>query len=1213
MIDSLLLQLKQYKKKYYLNLLTRGLLLSLALLLSAFIAANAAEYFGNLNTVLRGTLFFTFVAFALYLLVFYIGIPLTRLMNLNHPISDDEAAKQIGKYFPNISDKLLNTLQLSRLNAAENSLLAAGIKQRTAELSVIPFVNAVNFGENRKYLPRLFVPLVIMVVLLFFIPQMFTESTARIINYDKVYLPKAPFSFVPGNKALKAYRNEDFEIRVGIEGRAAPDQVYIMLNGRKHKMEKQGEVYAYTLRQVQKSENFNFEAAGFSSEGYTLEVLSRPDLVSFGVSLKFPAYVHKKNEEFRNAGNFTVPAGTVVAWDFSSTATDSLLLRTETDNLTLAAKPESSERFTLSKRFLASTSYQLLLKNKYSANREEIRYSIEVIPDQYPTLSAEQFRDSSLYNYIVLGGSIADDYGLSRLDLHYKISRAQNSGRKSDGGYTIKHIKIAPGQLSQNYLHNWSLDSLHLQPGDVLDYYMIVWDNDGVFGAKSTKSKVFEMRLPSAADIAKDIEAGTEKTAEALQKSTSKAQQLQKDVEKLKERLRGKRKMDFQDRKAIEELLKKQQEVQQEITKMQDQNRQMNEKTNRFDQQSAEMSEKLKDLQKLMDELLDDETKKLYEELQRLLNEKQPDPDRMENTLEKLENRQENLSKELDRSLELFKKLKFENKLEKTIDKLSKLANEQKELADKTAKEKDAKDKNDKAGDKKDDKAGDKKDDKNGDKKDGDKKDDKSGDKKDDKTGKPDSTGQKDNKDQDGQKPDDKSGDNKDQKGDNKDQNGQKPEDKAGEKPEEKLGEKQDELSKEFQEVKKELDELKKMNEEMQEKQDMEDTSPQERGVEKDQQDSKDQMQKKQFSKSAKKQKEAAEKMERMAGKMKEMQEQEGEEEAEENYEDLRNILENLLTLSFSQESLMKDFKSVSQVDPKFIALAQTQLKLKDDAVIIQDSLEALAKRVFQIRSFVTREVGKMNEYMEESIDAIRRRRQDIGAGKQQLAMTSMNNLALLLSDALKQMQEQMQQQQQASGKGSKKKKKPGKPQPGSSMGQLQKELNRKIGELQKSGMGGNSRQMSEELAKMAAQQEMIRKAVKKMDEQSTKEGKQPGGSGKQIQEMMEKTEQDLVNKRITQETMMRQKDILTRLLEAESAQREREMDEKRESKTAKEIPRSTPPSFDLYLKQKEQQVELLKTIPPTLTPFYKQESNRYFQTLNNGSAPAAPANGSPK
>ena len=98
---------------------------------------------------------------------------------------------------------------------------------------------------------------------------------------------------------------------------------------------------------------------------------------------------------------------------------------------------------------------------------------------------------------------------------------------------------------------------------------------------------------------------------------------------------------------------------------------------------------------------------------------------------------------------------------------------------------------------------------------------------------------------------------------------------------------------------------------------------------------------------------------------------------------------------------------------------------------------------------------------------------------------------------------------------------------------------------------------------------------------------------------MMEKTEQDLVNKKLTQETIMRQKDILTRLLEAESAMREREMDEKRESKTGKELPRSVPPGFELYLKQKEQQVELLKTIPPTLTPFYKQESNRYFQTLS--------------
>ena len=48
--------------------------------------------------------------------------------------------------------------------------------------------------------------------------------------------------------------------------------------------------------------------------------------------------------------------------------------------------------------------------------------------------------------------------------------------------------------------------------------------------------------------------------------------------------------------------------------------------------------------------------------------------------------------------------------------------------------------------------------------------------------------------------------------------------------------------------------------------------------------------------------------------------------------------------------------------------------------------------------------------------------------------------------------------------------------------------------------------------------------------------------------EEMEKTETDLVNKMVTQETLMRQKDIVTRMLRSEKAEMEREKEEKRES-----------------------------------------------------------------
>ncbi|MCP4295474.1 MAG: hypothetical protein GY786_07695, partial [Proteobacteria bacterium] len=122
------------------------------------------------------------------------------------------------------------------------------------------------------------------------------------------------------------------------------------------------------------------------------------------------------------------------------------------------------------------------------------------------------------------------------------------------------------------------------------------------------------------------------------------------------------------------------------------------------------------------------------------------------------------------------------------------------------------------------------------------------------------------------------------------------------------------------------------------------------------------------------------------------------------------------------------------------------------------------------------------------------------------------------------------------------------------------------------------------------------REALKQIGEDG--EGGLPSDELKELQKLMQQTEQELLNNNVSQQTIDRQKEIETRLLESEKADRERDMDNKRKSETGIEKPRINPPSLDEFLKLKEQQIELLKTIPPNLTPYYKKEVNQYFQTI---------------
>ncbi|HNK99450.1 MAG TPA: hypothetical protein PKO19_15155, partial [Chitinophagales bacterium] len=90
-----------------------------------------------------------------------------------------------------------------------------------------------------------------------------------------------------------------------------------------------------------------------------------------------------------------------------------------------------------------------------------------------------------------------------------------------------------------------------------------------------------------------------------------------------------------------------------------------------------------------------------------------------------------------------------------------------------------------------------------------------------------------------------------------------------------------------------------------------------------------------------------------------------------------------------------------------------------------------------------------------------------------------------------------------------------------------------------------------------------------------------------------------IVNKRITQETLKRQEEILTRLLEAEESDRQRKQDNERQSNTANEINRTIPPAIEEYLKKRNAELDLYKTVSPDLKPFYKNLVEEYLRDIN--------------
>jgi hypothetical protein len=322
-------------------------------------------------------------------------------------------------------------------------------------------------------------------------------------------------------------------------------------------------------------------------------------------------------------------------------------------------------------------------------------------------------------------------------------------------------------------------------------------------------------------------------------------------------------------------------------------------------------------------------------------------------------------------------------------------------------------------------------------------------------------------------------------------------------------------------------------------------------------------------------------------------------EDAQNNVDEqqLRELLKNLINSSFDQEKVMETLKNTNPTDPNYLILAQKQKDIKDNLKTAEDSLYSLSRRVPQIQSTVNQEVGSINSHIDHALENLSDRRTAEASRNQQYAMTSMNNLALMLNEALEQLQNSMKNGK--SGKG--KSKQPSLSQLNKMQQQLNQNMRQMRDQLQKQGNMSQSQRngMSEQLAKMARQQEMIRQALQQINKEENKDGTGGLGNLDKISKEMEQTENDIVNRRITDEMLKRQQQIQTRLLEAEKAQQQRDQDQQRESNVGKDLPPGYIKALQDYQKTKEKQTEQIKTVSPALNLYYKQKIKSYFDQLN--------------
>lgn len=1083
-------KLLAFKKRYYVFLFIRGLILSILFVLSYFLLATIAEYFLWFSSAVRFLLFALFVTTCLISIYLFLRRPLLFYL-MNKGMSDEEAARFVGQFFPLIRDKLLNMLQLT--TKSESALARASIQQKAKEFEPIPFENSIDLRKSSRYLRYLTVPLVFLLLILLINASIITGSTYRIVHFRKPFIPEAPFSFVVQNENLIGFRNEDFNLKLTLTGNAIPDQVYLIVGTNRYKMQQAGfGEFSHTFEKLQSPLSFYFEAAGFRSYPYEIKLAERPELESLRVELRFPGYLNRKPESIDNAGPLLIPEGTEVRWTTRSKHSASARIRLNNSQWSVM-QPVDNQIFRYSSIIRNGGYYEIQLENPFSLNREQLRYPIEITKDQFPEIAVTHLPDSVYYKTLLTGGIISDDHGLTELRLVFHMKKNE----KEQPAKTIR-LPINSNQVRQSFYYVWPLDTLHLKPGDELSYYLEVFDNDGVNGRKSTRSATYSLKLPDKQQVQSDIIRSQQRLLDAFREGVEQTKNFKNELEDAQQKVKGRQSLDWQDKKRLEDLLEKRKSLDEYLRQLSEQNQNLENKKDAFTEENERLREKAQQIQKLLDELLDDETRKLLEELQKLLQENARSQD-IQKILDQLNRDTRNLEKEMERTLELMRRMQFEFRLEQSIRDLKDIQHRQEDLLRETEKASENKGTHDET---------------------------------------------------------------------------------------QVLTKRQDEIKSDFEELSKKLKEVEQLGKEIGERLNLPDDALHDE-VGKEMDKSRENLNENNPDGAKAPQRKAIEKVKEMAQQLEQEMAGAMMEINMENLESLRHILHGLIKISHDQEQILNEFRKLASNDPQFNTLAQRQLKLKDDVKVLEDSLLALASRDPMMGSFITRETTDLEDNLKKAIEANKEKRRGPALSAMQLSMTSINNLALMLDNHYDAM---MQMMQNAMPSRSSKNNKGNNPR----LSELQRQLNERIEELRQSGKQG--RQLSEELARLAAEQERIRKALKEFEENLKKDGGKGPGDG--LESQMEESELDLVNKQLTEELIQRQRQILTRLLEAENSLREQDYDDERKGETARDYDKIIPKAIEDYLRKKEKETELLRTLPPRLYPYYQREIDEYLKRL---------------
>lgn len=609
-------------------------------------------------------------------------------------------ARRAGKYAFAKEDTLINALQLERNSGDSTSadLSHTFVEEAAKKLEGMDLAALLPIGRTEKWKRITLTMLMITTLLTSFTWQHSASSLYRWAHPKTEFIPPLPFSLESATGHIHILGGETAPLVFQASG-VVPDSITLELRSLAQdrgslkyitlpRISEEGG-YSYNLSEVYhdfvyrvfvSSKNFWQSWREISSPSYSISVTDRPIMENFTVSVIAPAYSRLPVQtQGANQADVRGLKGSTISITLSSNqelGKAELILNEKHRSMKVLRKKASIE-------FLLDEEGQFIIHledTRGISNRNPIPYHLQIIPDLPPEMSilqpppiVELGGDQTIPIYM----TIEDDFGFSNLQVAYEIRRP--SYIQAEPFISMFSIHIEDMTLVKQEINTvWTLVELGLMPEDEVHYHFELYDNDSVSGPKKSLSGTFIARLPSLNDLFRAFSEQEKDIAEKVEMELEDVRRLKKQLEKAELDLLKTDKPNWDQQQALKKILEEVKEELERFHKLSEQLEALNKTGDKHELFSEDLLQKFNELQKLIEEIFPPEflenMNSLEQALENLNNED------LLKALDNLAQNMDQIERELDRFLDIFRRVQAEQKMDELRKRLEQLVHQQDKL-----------------------------------------------------------------------------------------------------------------------------------------------------------------------------------------------------------------------------------------------------------------------------------------------------------------------------------------------------------------------------------------------------------------------------------------------------------------------------------------------------------------------------------------------------